>query len=222
MTPEPLASDGPTASFYGRVLAEQTPNTVEPLLRPTPAWVLDPIAALRPCVPKSALDIGYGAGVIALDLAHHGFDVVAVDQVPVNLFEQRWRNHPQRCRVSVIQTPLEMYEDSASYGVVVALDVLHYLSTSSVRRLLGGLIALAPSGALHLLQVFTDINRTDQTRGARLGAEAGFTLSALTSVLDDLYRDWETETHQEPYLEQSEDQQYRFSATRVKVVAVSQ
>lgn len=172
--------------------------------------------------PPTALELGYGMGTYTVALAHAGFHVLAVDQVPAQFLQERMAAYPECAeRVRVVEQRIEDFPIVEQFGVVLAKDVLHYLGREQVRDVLGRCIRWAPTGAAHFLEVFTDIRRTDR-RGRRvlIEGEAAYTASTFREIAERLYSGWQVHSTLTRHTERNTDSpQNYFEANRITVCA---
>ncbi|MFI1884929.1 class I SAM-dependent methyltransferase [Streptomyces jumonjinensis] len=198
-------------------------NTGENLRSPVSARFLALLDSLPADTPRRALDLGYGAGAYTVALAQAGFTVVAVDQAPAEPLLHRLSPHEDLAkRVTVEELLIEQYPIQEDFGVVVAKDVLHYLSQHDTESLLTRAVQRSCSVNLHYLEVFTAISRTD-ARGNQIHieGEARYTPESFSRVLERIYEGWHVTLRWDDHTEQDiRSRRTYFEATRATVVAV--
>ncbi|WP_280401208.1 class I SAM-dependent methyltransferase [Nocardia carnea] len=209
------------STFYLDAVATGS-QTAERLCAPVSDRFARFLNSLHHHVPATALDLGYGMGTYSLALAHAGFRVVAIDQVPARYLQRRLAGHADWTeRIRIVERRVEDYAPAEQFGVVVAKDVLHYLRRDQVRRVLGGCIDEAPAGAAHFLEVFTDIRRTDR-RGRRvlIEDEAAYSTASFRETIEHLYTGWHVRLQLAPHTERNTDSPGNyFEANRITVCA---
>jgi SAM-dependent methyltransferase len=174
--------------------------------------------------PRTALDLGYGAGNYAIALARTGFRVVAVDQIPCDSLLRRiggagvWahRIEPQECLA-------ENFAIDQDFGVIVAKDVLHYLARRDVESLLTSAVAHARGANYHYLEVFTAITRRSADgRLLRIEGEADYTPDSFRRVIERIYDGWDLTLLWSEHAERdSRTGRTCFEATRATVIAAN-
>jgi SAM-dependent methyltransferase len=198
-------------------------STGENLRAPASARFLALMAALPVGIPRHALDLGYGAGAYTIALAEAGFTVVAVDQAPAEPLLQRLsRREDLAERVTVVESLIEQYPVQEEFGVLVAKDVLHYLTRDAAEALLAQAVRASRTVNVHYLEVFTAISRTDD-HGAQIHieGEARYTPDSLTRALKRIYEGWDVAISWDSHTEQdARSGRTYFEATRATVIAV--
>ncbi|WUH92457.1 class I SAM-dependent methyltransferase [Streptomyces sp. NBC_00433] len=175
--------------------------------------------------PRTALELGYGAGTYVIALARVGFHVLAVDQVPSKLLLRRiggaeeWagRIEPRECLA-------EEFTIDEDFGVLVAKDVLHYLARRDVESLLTGAVANARGGNRHYLEVFTGITRTSTDgRLLRIEGEADYSPDHFRRAIERIYKGWDLTLLWSEHVERDiRTGRNCFEATRATVIAANQ
>ncbi|QMU67123.1 methyltransferase domain-containing protein [Streptacidiphilus sp. P02-A3a] len=209
-------------AFYTEAI-ESSKDTVEHLQAPVSEAFRRVLASAGRGTPRSAVDLGYGAGTHTIVLAQSGFDVLAVDQIPCTGLRGRIRGLGRAAGlVDVRQGLVEHFAFEQEFGVLVAKDVLHYLAKQQVADLLIRAVAASRSRNIHYLEVFTDIRRTSRTgEPVEIEGEAGYSTDALRQLLLEVYEDWDLSVSLEEHTEQDDlTGQNCFEATRVVAVAV--
>ncbi|WP_405360778.1 methyltransferase domain-containing protein [Kitasatospora sp. NBC_00085] len=208
-------------AFYAEALRNGR-STGEKLCAPVPARFLALLASLPADTPRRALDLGYGAGAYTIALAEAGFTVVAVDQAPAEpLLHRLLARKDLAERVTVVESLIEKYAVQEDFGLLVAKDVLHYLSQQDVERLLTGAVRSSRSVNLHYLEIFTAISRTDAHDGQiHIEGEARYTPDTLGRALERIYDGWDVSVRWDDHTEQdTRSGRSYFEATRATVVA---
>ncbi|MFJ4826091.1 class I SAM-dependent methyltransferase [Streptomyces bacillaris] len=210
-------------AFYKDAI-RQGRNTAENLQAATSERFNTLLESIGDQTPRTALDLGYGAGNYTLALARAGFRVVAVDQVPCTSLLARigsageWahRIEPRQCLV-------EDFTIEEDFGVVVAKDVLHYLDQHDVESLLKRAVAQARGANHHYLDVFTGITRRSPSgQLLRIEGEADYTPDAFQRVIEQIYDGWDPAIHWSDHAEQdTRTGRTCFEATRATVIATS-
>lgn len=207
--------------FYTEALAagENTPDELQAPIAAGFAELLDTLPLTGR--DRTALDIGYGAGLYSIALAQHGFRVHSVDRVPAALFAARLPATGWARRIQVMADRIEDYEIRAPLGVIVAKDVLHYLSRRDVQAVLTAGIGASVPGSCHYIRVFTSICRTtDDGDTIRIDGELGCSASEFITTLSRLYRGWSLTHTASPHTERDRRTgRPHFQATRVTVIA---
>lgn len=208
-------------AFYLAALAGEAP-TAERLSAPVSDRFAEFLNAVDNRAPRTALDLGYGRGTYTVALARAGFDVVAVDQVPAHILRSRLAGLANLAdHIDVVQQRIETFSVHRQFGVVVAKDVLHYLRQDQVREILTRHIQHAPVGTGHLLEVFTDISRTDrQGRRVLIEDEAAYTADMFRTTIERLYTGWDCHMSLTRHSERNTDSAHNyFEANRITVHA---
>ncbi|NNN31003.1 class I SAM-dependent methyltransferase [Streptomyces sp. S3(2020)] len=210
-------------AFYEDAL-RQGHSTAENLQAATSERFNTLLESIDDQAPRTALDLGYGAGNYTLALARAGFRVVAVDQVPCTWLLRRigsageWahRIEPRRCLA-------EDFAIEEDFGVIVAKDVLHYLDRHNVESLLRRAVAQAHGANHHYLEVFTSITRRSPSgQPLRIEGEADYQPDAFQRVIEEIYDGWDLTFHWSDHAEQdSRTGRTCFEATRATVIATN-
>lgn len=181
-------------AFYAEALRNGE-NTAEGLQEQPSESFVSALAAVDDQTPRTALDLGYGAGNHTMMLAQTGYTVTAVDQAPSETLLRRLVPRTDLCdKVSVHESLIEDFPIGGGFGIVVARDVLHYLAKCDVQQLLRGLVDGAPSWATHYLEVFTDISRGGESEDeVRIEGEADLTESEFRKMVALSHGGWEIE-----------------------------
>lgn len=207
--------------FYTEALAagENTPDELQAPIAPAFAELLDTLPLTGH--DRTALDIGYGAGTYSIALAQHGFRVHSVDRVPAALFTARLPATSWARRIHVAACRIEDYPIRPPLGVIVAKDVLHYLSRRDVHAVLAAGIGASVPGSCHYMRVFTNICRTTHHGDTiRIDGELGCSASEFIATLTRLYRGWSLTHTTSPHTERDRRTgRPHFQATRLTVVA---
>ncbi|MFJ3636213.1 MULTISPECIES: class I SAM-dependent methyltransferase [Streptomyces] len=209
-------------AFYADALRSGR-STGEKLRAPASPRFLALLASLPAATPRHALDLGYGAGAYTFALAEAGFTVVAVDQAPAEPLLRRLSQREDVAeRVTVVESLLEQYPVEEDFGVLVAKDVLHYLSQHDAEALLTQAVRASRSPSLHYLEVFTAISRTDpQGVQIHIEDEARYTPESFTDALEQIYAGWDVSLTWNDHTEQdTRSRRTYFEATRATVIAV--
>lgn len=178
-------------AFYTEALAtgDDTPEGLQAPITPEFADMLT--TAPLTGAARTAVDIGYGAGAYSIALAKHGFGVYAVDRVPANLLTARLPSTGWADRIHPVVSRIEDYPIPAPLGVLVAKDVLHYVTPGDVCAILEAGVRASVPGSCHYLRVFTDICRVGRSGGSvRIDGELGWSAGEFTTACTRLYRGW--------------------------------
>ncbi|WP_371639665.1 class I SAM-dependent methyltransferase [Streptomyces virginiae] len=209
-------------AFYAAALRNGR-STAERLRAPVSPRFLALLAALPISTPRRALDVGYGAGAYTVVLAEAGFTVVAVDQAPAEpLLQLLSQRQDLAERVTVVESLIEQYPVQEDFGVLVAKDVLHYLSRDDAEALLAQAVQASRSVNVHYLEIFTAISRKD-AHGAQINieGEARYTPKSLARALERIYEGWDLTVSWDDHTEQdTRSRRTYFAATRATVIAV--
>lgn len=210
-------------AFYADVI-RRGQNTAENLQASTSERFNTLLESIRDGTPRTALDLGYGAGTYTIALARAGFRVVAVDQIPHDSLLRRiggagdWahRIEPRECLA-------ENFAIDEDFGVIVAKDVLHYLARRDVESLLTSAVACARGGNYHYLEVFTGITRrSSDGQLLRIDGEAGYSSESFRRAIERIYGGWDLTLLRSEHAEQdSRTGRNCFEATRATVIAVN-
>lgn len=209
-------------AFYADALRNGR-STGEELRAPVSGRFRALVASLPADTPRRALDLGYGAGAYTIALAEAGFTVVALDQVPAEPLLRRLSLHEELAqRVTVVESLIEQYVFEEDFGLLVAKDVLHYLSQHEVEAVLTRAVQSSRSANVHYLEVFAGISRTDASGGQiRIEGEARYTPEALSHALGRIYEGWDVTVGWDDHTEQdTHSRRPYFEATRATVTAV--
>lgn len=119
--------------------------------------------------------------------------VTAVDQVSSEPFRRRLKDHSEVAdRIAVEECLIEQYPLAGDFGIVVAKDVLHYLSRQDTEALLLRAVADSRSLNVHYLEVFTSISRTAANGDPiHIEGEACYTPESFAEAIQRIYRGWE-------------------------------
>ncbi|MGC0339142.1 class I SAM-dependent methyltransferase [Streptomyces sp. SLBN-8D4] len=199
-------------------------NTAENLQAATSERFNTLLASIGDATPRTALDLGYGAGTYTIALARAGFRVVAVDQVPSDSLLQRidgtsdWadRIEPRECLA-------EDFAIDQDFGVIVAKDVLHYVARRDVESLLTTAVAHARGANYHYLEVFTGISRRSADGQVLcIEGEAGYSPDFFRHVIERIYDGWDLTLLWSEHAEQdSRTGRNCFEAIRATVIAAN-
>lgn len=209
-------------AFYADALRNGR-STGEQLHAPVSARFRALLTSLPADIPRRALDLGYGAGAYTIALAKAGFTVVAVDQAPAEPLLRRLSPHEDLAeRVTVVESLIEQYVFEKDFGLLVAKDVLHYLSQRDVEAVLTQAVQSRLSVNVHYLEVFTGISRTDAQGGQiHIEGEARYTPETLSRALERIYEGWDVTVSWDDHAEQdTRSRRTYFEATRATVTAV--
>ncbi|MFI1810874.1 class I SAM-dependent methyltransferase [Streptomyces sp. NPDC020422] len=209
-------------AFYADALRNGR-STGEQLHAPVSVRFRALLTSLPADIPRRALDLGYGAGAYTIALAKAGFTVVAVDQAPAEPLLRRLSPHEDLAeRVTVVESLIEQYVVEEDFGLVVAKDVLHYLSQRDVEAVLTQAVQSSRSVNVHYLEVFTGISRTDAQGGqVHIEGEARYTPETLSRAVERIYEGWDVTVSWGDHAEQdTRSGRTYFEATRATVTAV--
>lgn len=207
--------------FYTAAVAAgaDTPEALNAAVSPRCRALIDRARSLG---LSCGLDLGYGMGNHTLAMLEAGLRVVTVDQVPPqHLVAAVAERGLDAERVAIHQGRLEAFVPAEAVGLVIAKDVLHYLSQDHIERLLQALIDHTVCGGLHHLEVFCDIWRiTGERTPVAIEGEADYGALEFIDFIRRRYARWELDIAQEPHVERDtrSDKPY-FTATRVIVTA---
>jgi hypothetical protein len=210
-------------AFYAEAIRDGL-NTAENLQAVTSERFNTLLESLGSGTPRTALDLGYGAGTYTIALARAGFRVVAIDQIPSESLLQRvgdpsdWAH-----RIETRECLAENFAIDEDYGVIVAKDVLHYLAKSDVESLLTSAVAHARGANYHYLEVFTGITRRSADgRLLRIEGEADYSPDSFRRVVERIYDGWDLTLLWSEHAEQdSRSGRNCFEATRATVIAAN-
>lgn len=207
--------------FYAHALAQKK-NTAENLNAPTSDRFNRLLWSMTSETPPTAIDLGYGAGNYTLAMARSGFSVVAVDQISGDGLRELARSEPDLTEmITVTECLIERYPIGQEFGLLVARDVLHYLTKTEVGKVLGRAVSLSGSQNVHYLEVFTDISRTSLSgEPIHIEGEAHYSSEEFEASVADVYRGWDVTCFRSRHAEQdSTTGRIHFESTRVTVVA---
>lgn len=210
-------------AFYAEAIRDSL-NTAENLQAATSERFNTLLESIGNGTPRTALDLGYGAGTYTIALARAGFRVVAVDQIPSESLLQRidgasdWAH-----QIETRECLAENFAIDEDFGVIVAKDILHYLARSDVESLLTSAVAHAHGANYHYLEVFTGITRrSTDGRPLRIEGEADYSPDAFRHVIERIYDGWDLTLLWSEHAEQdSRTGRNCFEATRATVIAVN-
>ncbi|MCX5237193.1 methyltransferase domain-containing protein [Streptomyces prunicolor] len=218
-----LVSRASVHAFYVDAI-RQGRNTAENLQAPTSErfdLVLDSVGQ---GTPRTALDLGYGAGNYTVAMARAGYRVVAVDQVPSNVLLRRLDGQGDWTqRIDVRESLAEEYTIDRDFGIVVAKDVLHYLTKPDVESVLESAVANARSKNYHYLEVFTSITRRSaEGRLRKIEGEADYSPESFQRLIERVYRGWDVTLLWDEHAEtDSRTGANCFEAVRATVIAAN-
>lgn len=207
--------------FYTRAL-ESGRRTAEDLHAPVAECFTALVSSLPHDMPRTALDIGYGAGHHTMWLAGSGFSVTAVDQVPRRILEARLQAFPALAgRIEIRESLVETCRLDQEVGFLLARNVLHFLSQGAGEALLARAVTLSRSGSVHYLEVFSDITRVSaEGRPIRIEGEAAYALDDFHRAMSRTYTGWDLRFHDEEHVERHPVTSHvYFRAIRTTVVA---
>ncbi|WP_329133629.1 methyltransferase domain-containing protein [Streptomyces sp. NBC_01476] len=218
-----LVSKASVHAFYTEAIRSGR-DTAENLQASTSERFNAFLESVREGAPRTALDLGYGAGAYAIALARAGFRVLAVDQIPCDALLRRIggagvladRIEPRECLVE----ELVIDED---FGVIVAKDVLHYLARRDVESFLTSAVTYARGANHHYLEVFTGITRTSTDgRPLRVEGEADYSPGNFRRAIERIYDGWDITLLWSEHSEQDiRTGRNCFQATRATVIAAN-
>lgn len=210
-------------AFYADVIRRGR-NTAENLQAAASERFNNLLGSIGDATPRTALDLGYGAGAYTIALARAGFHVVAVDQIPSDPLLRRigdagtWarRIEPRQCLA-------EDFIIDQDFGVIVAKDVLHYLTRRNVEALLTSAVAHARGENYHYLEVFTGITRRSADgQLLRIEGEAGYTPESFRRGIERIYKGWDLTLLWSQHAEQDSRTGLNcFEAIRATVIAAN-
>jgi SAM-dependent methyltransferase len=210
-------------AFYAEAI-QVGRNTAENLQAATSERFNTLLESIGDGTPRTALDLGYGAGTYTIALARAGFRVIAVDQIPSDSLLHRiggagdWasRIDPRECLA-------ENFAIDEDFGVIVAKDVLHYLARRDVESLLTNAVSHARGANYHYLEVFTAIaRRSADGRLLRIEGEADYSPDSFRRVVERIYDGWDLTLLWSEHAEQdSRTGRNCFEATRATVIAAN-
>ena len=208
-------------SFYEGHIKSKAPSNerlFEPVMESFARLLMDAQASKG----KRALDLGYGYGNYSLAMAEQGWSVVAVDFISKEYLQERIKGASLVGNIEILEADLGTFAPEGTYDLVVAKDVLHFLSSSRVLSLIKELVALTETGGIHYLVIFTDIVRVnDDGQPIILDGEAGFSSDALAEELRTAYAGWDLEIVKEEYKEKSRrnPDKFYFQSNRLTITA---
>lgn len=187
-----LVSKASVHAFYVDAI-QRGRNTAENLQAPPSERFNLVLDSIREGTPRTALDLGYGAGNHAVAMARAGYSVVAVDQVPSSVLLRRLEGQEDWTRrIDVRESLVEEYTIDRDFGIVVAKDVLHYLTETDVESVLESAVANARSKNHHYLEVFTSITRRSaEGRLRQIEGEAGYSPGSFQRLIERIYQGWD-------------------------------
>lgn len=207
-------------SFYDRVLSAGL-ATQENLLGEVTEDFTRLLESVKHDHKSVAYDLGYGFGKYSISAAKKGFHVIAVDFVSSKYFESRLKGQSYADKIQVINKDLAFFKPNTECSLVVAKDVLHYLSKDSVKELLVNLEALTLQGGGHYLVVFTDIERySSEGKQLSIEDEARFESKEFVELIKEIYADWILDVKVDKYREKDRTGKTDyFISNRVSVIA---
>lgn len=219
-----LVSKASVHAFYTEAIRSGR-NTAENLQAPTSERFNAFLESIGEGGPRTALDLGYGAGTYAIALARAGFRVLAVDQIPCDSLLRRiggtgeWTDQIESREC--LAEELAIDED---FGVIVAKDILHYLARRDVESLLMSAVAHARGENYHYLEVFTGITRTSTDgRLLRIEGEADYSPEHFRRAIERIYDGWDLTLLWSEHAERDiRTGRNCFEATRATVIAANQ
>lgn len=208
-------------SFYEGHIKSKAPSN-ERLFEP----VMDSFARIlrESAAPegKRALDLGYGYGNYSLAMAEQGWHVVAIDFISKEYLQERIKETPFKGSIDILEGDLGTFVPDGMYSLVVAKDVLHFLSATRVLSLIKDLVTQTEAGGIHYLVIFADIVRVnDDGQPITLNGEANFSSDALVRDLRDIYAGWDLDIVKEEYKEKSRrnPDKFYFQSNRLTITA---
>ncbi|WP_055525264.1 class I SAM-dependent methyltransferase [Streptomyces graminilatus] len=187
-----LVSKASVHAFYVDAI-QRGRNTAENLQAPTSERFNLLLDSVGEETPRTALDLGYGAGNHTVAMARAGYRVVAVDQVPSSVLLRRLDGQGDLAqRIDVRESLVEEYTIDREFGIVVAKDVLHYLAEPDVESVLESAVANSRSKNYHYLEVFTSITRRSaEGRLRKIEGEAGYSPESFQRLIERVYHGWD-------------------------------
>ncbi|MFD9120542.1 MULTISPECIES: class I SAM-dependent methyltransferase [Streptomyces] len=218
-----LVSKASVHAFYADAIPRGQ-NTAENLQAATSERFNTLLESIGDETPRTALDLGYGAGTYTIALARAGFRVVAVDQIPSDSLLHRVDGAADWARlIDPRECLAENFAIDEDFGVIVAKDVLHYLARRDVESLLTSAVAHAGGANYHYLEVFTGITRRSADgRLLRIEGEAEYSPDSFRHAIERIYDGWDLTLLWSEHAEQdSRTGRNCFEATRATVIAAN-
>lgn len=218
-----IVSKASVHAFYVDAIRRRR-NTAEHLQAPTSERFNLVLDSIGDRTPRTALDLGYGAGNYTIAMARAGYRVVAVDQVPSGVLLRRLEGQGDWThRIDVSESLVEEHAIDRDFGIVVAKDVLHYLTKPDVESVLGSAVANARSKNYHYLEVFTSITRRSaEGRLRQIEGEAGYSPESFQRLIERIYRGWDVTLLWDEHAEtDSRTGANCFEAVRATVIAAN-
>jgi hypothetical protein len=124
--------------------------------------------------------------------------------------------------VTVEETLIEGFPIMTEFGVLVARDVLHYLSQADGESLLAQAVRQSTSANAHYIETFTEISRINsEGTKVHIEGEAQYTQESFARMIERVYGGWDVTLHWNAHMERDTRTQRRyFEATRATVVAL--
>ncbi|WP_119580172.1 class I SAM-dependent methyltransferase [Streptomyces europaeiscabiei] len=218
-----LVSKASVHAFYVDAI-QRGRNTAENLQAPISERFNLVLDSIGEGTPRTALDLGYGAGNYTIAMARAGYKVVAVDQVPSSVLLRRLDGQEDLAqRIDVRELLVEEYAIDRDFGIVVAKDVLHYLAEPDVESVLESAVANARSKNYHYLEVFTSITRRSaEGRLRQIEGEAGYSPESFQRLIERVYHGWDVTLLWDEHAEtDSRTGANCFEAVRATVIAAN-
>lgn len=105
-----------------------------------------------------ALDLGCGAGANSLFLAQKGFNVVCVDsdRAAIEYLNDRMNGDPLKERIETINEPIELFEFSKNFDLIISVSTLHFFDFKTYKLLIEKIYSALNKGGILFIRVFSD------------------------------------------------------------------
>jgi 2-polyprenyl-3-methyl-5-hydroxy-6-metoxy-1,4-benzoquinol methylase len=170
-----------------------------------------------------ALDLGYGYGNYTIALAKKGLEVVAIDYIERKFLKKRINDKKYQNKISILKKDIDYFSPKQSFDVIVAKDVLHFLSKYALLSIMKKLSSKTKINGTNYIVLFTDIQR-QFLNGERIiiEGEANISKQELVKYVKEIYSGWNVRIISKKYEENTHsglDRRFNFKANKITIIA---
>ncbi len=207
------------AIYYNNAIKQTNVNT-EHLFDDVSKDFISCVEELSANKCKVGMDIGYGYGNYTLCMLDHDFYVDAIDLIETDMIFHRIPQLKVEERFNAFKCNIMNFQFKRKYDLVVAKDVLHFLSENDMRRILNCIKKWSKKNAINYFVVFTNITRKDKRGKIKyINGEARLSQNELIEIINSIYTDWMIEIKSENYIEYDKyNEGYYFKAIKNTII----